>query len=49
VKIITIILISVPGIFLLTARFSSKCFVLFIKEIAIRIPHNLKDITKACV
>lgn len=48
---VIIIVILVPGICLLTARFSSKWFVLFffMKGIANRIPHNLKDITEACV
>lgn len=50
VQIIVIIIILIPGICLLTARFSSNCFVLlFIKGIANRMPHNLKDITEARV
>lgn len=45
---ITVIIILLLGICLLTARFSSKYFVLlFIKWTANRIPHDLNDITES--
>lgn len=48
-QIIVTTIVLLPGICLLTARFSSECFVLlFRKETANRIPQNLKDITEAC-